>query len=145
MNKKRLSLKKTVFIILISLLGFYILQSLYLTLRISVLKNNKFKDVPYKESSFISEELYNDLATSPCDYGYSREDFKQIEIDYYISGFQYTKLFFNKAVYSGRFKSQFRAIKKDGEDLHFGDAPELYVELEFINFRWVVTRVYESV
>jgi hypothetical protein len=144
MNKKRLSLKKATLIILISLFAIYILQSLYLTLYISVLKNNKFEDVPYKENSFISEKFYNRLSFSPNDRGKPRETLKRIDVDYYRTILEYTKLGFGKAVYFGEFECQFRAIDKDGKDVSYGAETELYVELEFKNFRWVVTRVWET-
>jgi hypothetical protein len=136
-------MKKIVLIILLSLLSIYILQSLYLTLRISVLKNDRYEDVPYKESSFISEKFYDYLTSSPGDYGQLREELKHIDTDYYRTIVQFTVVGFGKAHYVGEYEQKFSAIDSDNEKVRFGSEAPLYIDMELKNFRWVVTKVWE--
>jgi hypothetical protein len=132
-----------IIIILLSLLGIYILQSLYLTLRISVSKNDRYEDVPYKENAFISEKFYDYLTSSPGDYGQLREELKHIDTDYYKTGMQFTIVGFGKAYYVGEYEQKFSAIDSDNEKVRFGSVAILYVDMELKNFRWVVTKVWE--
>jgi hypothetical protein len=140
---KKTVLKKAVLILLLLIVGIYISQSLYLTLLISVLKNNKYEDIPYKESAFISEEFYNRLASSPNDYHKPRENLKLIDTDYYRTDLQFTFIGFGKAYYYGAYEQQFRAVDKNNEEIFYGSVAPLYVNLEFKNFHWVVVRAWE--
>jgi hypothetical protein len=142
---KKTVLKKAVLILLLLIFAIYILQSLYLTLLISVLKNNNYEDVPYKENSFISEEFYNRLTYSVADYGEPRENLKQIDTDYYRTSLQFTIIGFGKAYYYGLYGQEFRGIDKNDKEISHGSVASLYVDLEFKNFHWVVVRVWEPV
>jgi hypothetical protein len=116
-----------------------------LTLRISVLKNNDFEDVPYKENSFISEELYENLAYSPGDRGEPRESMKYIDMDFNKTDLQFTAVGFGKAYYFGTYERKFSAIDNNYKEIYYGSSSTLYVDFEFKDFRWVVTRVWEPV
>jgi hypothetical protein len=140
---KKTVLKKAVLILLLLIIGIYILQSLYLTLLISALKSNKYEDIPYKENSFISEEFYNRLASSPNDRHKPRENMNQIVTDYYRTDFQLTIIGLGKAYYYGAYEQKFRAIDKNNEEIFYGSVAPLYVNVEFKNFHWVVVKVWE--
>jgi hypothetical protein len=133
-DNKKTVLKKAVLILLLIIFGIYILQSLSLTLFISVLKNNKYEDVPYIENGFISEEFYDRLASSVADHGEPRENLKQIDTDYYRTRLQFTIIVFGKAYYFGAYAQQFRAIDKNDKEIRYGSVAPLYVDLEFKNF-----------
>jgi hypothetical protein len=139
--------KKAIKILLITvgiILILSIIQSLYLTVRLTKLRLDKYNDVPYVQNNFISQELYDDLAQSVIDIGETRETLKEITTDSYKIGFTYTFAFFNRAHYSGNYHQKFDGITDDGEKIRFGSNAATYVDLEFVNFRWKAVKVWED-
>jgi hypothetical protein len=143
-------MKKKILIGVISIIAFvllfYIIQSVYLTIRITKLRIDKYNDVPYVQNDFISQDLYNNLATSVSEHGAKekREKLKEIETDYYVIGFTYTFVSFNKAHYSGNYSQKFVGISADGNKIGFGSVASTYVDLVFEDFGWKVVEVWED-
>lgn len=144
MNKKKyLKLLKSILLVLLLL---YLLFSLYLTFKIDYFFKSSYKDEPYVSNSFISEELYNKLnplyanynnSINKSDYSYYLED--------YNTYFFITLPFFDKTNYYKRFKYEFKAYNNYNEEQeYYLTVSMLCVNLEFSNFKWHITNVYEK-
>jgi hypothetical protein len=122
----------------------YLVESVYLTIRLTKLRVDRYNDVPYIENDFISQVFYDRLADSVTEHGISRTDFKKVKSDYYIFGYSYTFISFNKAFYCGDYSQKFEGLTDKDVQITFGSEAETYVEMVFTDFQWKVIRVWED-